>query len=150
VAPYLPRTALSMKKKELRKITKPNYQSLNIRLLVDYSLLSSASISTFILGSLMPFFSPIPVFLMNSNIAFSAFSCANSFEIGFHLAPHQPTSLPTIFQRSLISIFHLEHSLKRWSLISFFPDSHHQQVSVSNFLTFFLRYGAVMAYPNSS
>ena len=60
-----------------------------------------------------------------------------------------PEIFPTSLHNSLISLSHLLHSLKRWSLLCL-PPSHHQHASVSVHPYLSLMKGAIMAWPLSS
>jgi len=91
---------------------------------------------------------PCPSGLQNLPHSFSE-------QLGYLLVPamlprFHPSFLSMVVHSTLISVFHLPHSLKRWSLVCRLPVSHHQHWSESVFFSFSSRKGAIKTCPVSS
>ena len=78
---------------------------------------------------------PISVSLRNCKIAPVTFSSLNNSDIFLFLRCFYLSFLPMVVHTTLISVFHLPHSLKRWSLVCRLPVSHHQHWSKSVFFS---------------
>ena len=90
---------------------------------------------------------PFLIFPMNCKIPV-AFSSLNNSDIFLFLRCFHPSSLPMIVHSTLISVFHLPHSLKRWSLVCRLLVSHHQPSVRVGFLQFVFEEGGGQRVPS--